>query len=168
MAKEFSVTLSLSSAPDDARVEYLAASPPESRSGFSGSGLPFASPRQAFDHTPNRGTVVTSGRDQRTATIVLKYPNAYYVGLGTVYVPPVLFLSYVSNGARKREAIRLGDGVPFRTLTYPAFNTRPRSSCMFYDVGQLPVRTQEEILRASAYPDKNVMPPNFWGAKPPV
>ena len=40
---------------------------------------------------------------------------------------------------------------------------------MFYKSLQtLPVRSQEQILRDSAYPKKNKMPKNFWGLTPPV
>jgi hypothetical protein len=71
---------------DDGVVHYLAASPPDYRSSFAGSALPFADARQAFDRTPNRG-VLNLGAD-RTFEVRLLYPNAYYAGLGSVYVPP--------------------------------------------------------------------------------
>ena len=40
---------------------------------------------------------------------------------------------------------------------------------MFYHCGNsLPVRTQEQVLRDSGYPEDNRMPDNFWGLKPPM
>ena len=54
-------------------------------------------------------------------------------------------------------------------LTYPQTPiTISRESPKFYDGGfQMPIRTQEQILRDSAYPSNNKMPKNFWGLKPP-
>lgn len=164
---DIEVTVALSHVPDDGRVTYYAAAPPDYGASFSGSALPFAGAKQAFDGTPNKG-VVQAEEGGQTVHIKLRYPNAYYVGLGTVYVPPTVHIEYTSQGRPMTESMRISDGVPFRTLTYPAYNTRPRRDCTFYDAGDLPVRGQEAILRASAYPDKNEMPANFWGTKPPV
>ena len=63
----------------------------------------------------------------------------------------------------------MGNGIPFRMLTYQQTPvTVSRDSPNFYNGGfNLPVRTQEQILRDSAYPDKNTMPKNFWGLRPP-
>jgi len=148
--------------PDGGVVSYLAAAPAERRATFTGSGLPFASPRQAFERTPNRG--VARVGPGGTCHVQLVYPNAYYVGLGTAYVPPVVHVSYSVAGANVTETVPVGRGLPFRTLTYPD----KRSTCMFYDNWNLPVRTQEQILRSSAYPEARQSPPNFWGLKPPV
>jgi hypothetical protein len=148
---------------DDGVVTYLAASPPDRRSSFSGSALPFADARQAFDRTPNRGQLQL-GPD-RDFEVRLKYPNAYYAGLGTVYVPPSLILEFVRGGERMRSAVKISDGAPFRTLTYP----RLRTSASFYAPATAqPVATQEQILRASAYPATNKEPADFWGGKPPL
>jgi hypothetical protein len=163
---DIDVTVSLSQIPDGGRVRYRAAAPPDYRASYSGSALPFANTKQAFGNTPNSGEVIA--KDGQTVQLKLRYPNAYYAGLGTVYIPPTVYVEYSSAGKLVREALRISDGVPFRTLTYPAYNTRPRSSCMFYDAGDLPVRSQEAILRASEYPQANEMPDNFWGTKPPV
>lgn len=162
-ASDFMIKVALDHAPDDGKVQYIAASPPDHRSSFSGSGLPFANPKQAFDGTPNKGVVTVSEDDPASVVIPLRYPNAFYVGLGTVYVPPMLYLSYKHNGTRVEESMEVSQGVPFRTLTYPA----SRRDASFYKVQEQAVRSQEAILRASEYPDRNVMPPNFWGEKPP-
>jgi hypothetical protein len=47
-------------------------------------------------------------------------------------------------------------------------NTAARTNSLFYKGrDDLPIRTQEQILRDSGYPDKNIMPPNFWGLSIP-
>lgn len=157
--------------PDGNRLYYFAASPPDRRQSFSGSGLPFMNADQAFDGTPNVGalSVASGGRFD----IDILCPNAYYVGLGTQYVPPTLHVWYTKNGFRKDAAIKVNNGIPFRTLTYPTLPTRPRDGPMFYKPVETLARTQEQILRDSAYPSKHAikteyaMPYNFWGLRPP-
>ena len=63
--------------------------------------------------------------------------------------------------------IKLNNAVPFRLLTYPSPPTsNSRKNSLFYDGrDNLPIRTQEDIIRSSAYGSK--MPNNFWGMKPP-
>ena len=53
-------------------------------------------------------------------------------------------------------------------LTYPPTNkTVARANPMFYDNREnLPIRSQEKVLRDSCYPDANKMPKDFWGLKP--
>lgn len=150
-------------------VYYLAAAPPDYRFSFSGSGMPFASQVQAFEKTPNVGkTQITNGKFE----IKLIMPNAYYVGLGTVYISPRVFLQVKSkDGEYKHVNVILSDGIPYRSLTYPGAGqkTRARANVMFYDSQfELPVRSQEQILMDSSYPTKNVMNNNFWGMKPPM
>lgn len=151
----------------DGVVYYSAANPPDYRATYTGSGLPFANQHQAFENSPNRGRVsVMDGSFE----VKIMFPNSYYVGLGTVIVPPTLYIEYQNMaGATRNVSIKLSDGVPYRMLTYPMQYTMPRKDAMFYSHGwQLPVRTQEEILRDSAYPTKNKMYSNFWGLKPPL
>jgi hypothetical protein len=38
---------------------------------------------------------------------------------------------------------------------------------MFYSEPEKGARSQESILRSSAYPLTNSMPDNFWGDRPP-
>jgi hypothetical protein len=153
-------------------VEFIAACPPDQRSSFSGSALPFANPKQAFQGTPNKGSVdIENLQEQQAIDLPLaSMPNAFYVGLGTVYVPPVVYVRYTSQGRHVTEAFGLSKGVPFRMLTYPsAPATRSREDAMFYAVEEQPVRSQEAILRASAYPlNPAEMPANFWGTRPPL
>lgn len=161
------ITVRLSQRPDGDTVAFVAPSPPDYRSSFSGSGLPFAGFKQAFDRTPNKGSAAVD-RETNTVSLALYPPNSYYAGLGTVLIQPKVHIRYTSSGKTVEETAPVGASVPFRTLTYPAWNTRPRTGPEFYDTGDLPVRSQEAILRASAYPTRNVMPPNFWGTKPPL
>ena len=152
-----------------AKIIYWAANPPDYNVSFSGSGLPFPSPEIAFDNTKNIGSVeVTDG----IFKIKLYYPNAYYVGIGTLYIPPHIHLKICEEGYDKFFSIKIGAGVPYRSLTHPAppslnFRTSPN----FYSNKKLKVRGQETILRESGYPEYNTIPPeiptNFWGKRPP-
>lgn len=148
-------------------IRYVAASPPDYRATFTGSGLPFANQSQAFHNTPNKG-VITLIDD--TFEVALMYPNSYYIGLGTVIVPPTLYIYYINNEGIERDVkIQLSEGIPYRLLSYPAQQTKPRIDATFYAGGwNLPVRSQEQVLRDSAYPSLNTMDVNFWGLKPPL
>lgn len=151
----------------DARIFFIAPAPPDLRASYSGSGLPFASPAQAFDNTPNKGFASVSTLGHFDARI--SFPNSYYAGLGTVYVPPCVYLNYNNGYADKVITIKLSEGIPYRMLTYPISNTTPRKDASFYQgTWELPVRTQEQILRDSGYPETNHMHSNFWGLKPRV
>ena len=78
-------------------------------------------------------------------------------------VPPTLHLVYSVMGRREQATLTVAHGVPFRTLTYPA----SRKDAMFYSPEYPMVCSQYDILLASAFPEHNVQPPNFWGTKPP-
>lgn len=150
-------------------IHYIAASPPDFRASYSGSGLPYVSQIQAFENTPNKGiALVKDGKFE----IRLMMPNSYYVGLGTVYVPPKVFLEFVTlDGEKKNMSIVLSEGIPYRSLTVPGAGqkTRARANTLFYDTQfRLPVRSQEQILRESTYPHINKMEEDFWGRKPPL
>jgi hypothetical protein len=150
---------------DDNRIHYLAAAPADYRYSFHGSGLPFANPKQAFQHTPNKGVIELQ---QNQFEIKLRYPNSYYVALGTVLVPPTLTIEYLTSGERRVINIEIANSIPFRLLTYPKSTTYVRDNPLFYKgMETLPVRTQEQILRDAGYPEKNKTPKNFWGLKPP-
>lgn len=145
------------------KIVYYASNPVTYNSSFSGSGLPFPNPEVAFENTPNNGTVSTSANGEFEFRIF--YPNSYYMALGTIYIGPHVFIK--ACGSEKVHSIYLGDGIPYRMLTYPSPPyTAPRSNPMFYSKGgrQLsPNRTQEQILRDSAFPDSNKMEADFWG-----
>ena len=134
----------------NATVLFWAAAPADYITSYAGSGLPFASQEMAFDNTPNTGSVKSVNGEFE---FHLKYPNSYYSGLGTVYMPPHVNIK-VCEGANKCKeivTIKLGEGIPFRMLTYPPPpGSAPRCSPMFYmGRNRLPVRTQEQICRDS-------------------
>ena len=152
------------------KIMYWAANPADFNASFSGSGLPFANPEQAFDNTENIGSVNTVGGKFE---FTINYPNSYYVGLGSLYIGPNIHIKICESGYENEYyTIKLGEGIPFRTLTHPAPpSLNPRTDPVFYNNDQLTVRSQEQILRDSAYPEYNTIPPeipsNFWGKRPP-
>ncbi len=154
-----------------AAVDYAAAAPADRRSSFTGSGLPFANERQAYEGSPNRGSEVAGANGVVSVTLDGP-PNAYYAGLGTLLVPPVLQVQYVdASGVARRGALSLASvaGIPYRTNTYQ----RSRVGVDFYNVPEKPARSQPEILAASAYPvdaqraAERSMDADFWHGKPP-
>lgn len=144
-------------------VQFIAASPMERRMSYMGSGLPFANAKQAFDNTPNVGTVEVKNNQ---FLITISLPNSYYVNLGAVLVPPTLYMTYVSAraGTEKVISLKVSESIPYRTLTYPY----SRINNLFYEQDYNNIRSQESILRASEYP-KNIEHPikSFWNSKPP-
>ena len=149
-----------------AKLYFWAAAPPTRGVSFSGSGMPYPSPLVAYDRTPNKGVVnIVNG----LFSFSIKHPNAYYIGLGSLYIPPhINFKVCVPGMADNYFSVQIDDGTPFRMLTYPAPPTKkPRVSPMFYCEPEKGARSQEAILRASAYPATNTMPDNFWGDRPP-
>ena len=147
-------------------IKYWAANSPTYNSSFSGSGLPYPNKMVAFENTENIGVAkVMNGK----FSFSLRYPNSYYKELGTIYVPPQVKIKFCNDKnikVSKVQEINLGEGIPFRTLTWPNqrnWNNGP----MFYCNNNLPARTQYQILVDSAYPSKNKIPENFWGTMPP-
>ena len=152
-----------------AKVIYWAANPPDFGVSFSGSGLPFPSPEVAFQNTKNIGAVKANNGIFK---IKLSYPSAYYVALGSLYVPPHLHIKICEEGINNFISIKIGAGIPYRTLTHPAPpSLNPRVDATFYNNEELTVRSQEQILRDGGYPEYGTIPPeipsNFWGKRPP-
>ena len=148
-------------------IMFWAPNPPTYTTSYSGSGLPYPNPNIAYENTPNRGLVKTNNSNFE---FNIKFPNSYYIGLGSVYVQPVCHIKICNDKVEQKiHTIELGHGIPFRMLTYPQTPiTISRESPKFYEGGfEMPIRTQEQILRDSAYPTNNKMPKNFWGLKPP-
>lgn len=161
------VTGKVNSNTSNPKIIFWAANPPTYTTSYSGAGLPYHSADQAFDKTPNIGMVQAQNGEFKFR---LKFPNSYYSGLGTVYMQPHVYIKVCEDGgSNKVESIKLGDGIPFRMLTYPPPpSSAPRCSSIFYSGrNKLPVRTQEQILRDSSYPCINKMPDNFWGLAVP-
>lgn len=146
----------------NSNIIYWAASPPTYTTSFTGSGLPYPNYDLAYENTPNQGMVKAINGNYK---FNLRYPNAYYAGLGTKYIKPCYHIKVC--GTNKVFTFDLGNGIPFRMLTYPEHPQR--TSPNFYEgSNKFPIRTQEQILRDSGYPSTNTMNKNFWGTKPPV
>lgn len=150
---------------ENGQIRYLAASPADRRASYSGSGFPFHNAEQAFIDSPNRGIVELVGN---TFEIPLLFPNSYYIQLGRELIPPTLFIYYNNQSGEKRIIeIKLSDPIPYRFLGYPAQFTLGRNGADFYHAHHnLPVRSQEQVLRDSAYPSENKMDSDFWGLRP--
>lgn len=150
----------------DAYVKYWAANPPTYGDSYSGSGLPYPNPAVAYENSPNIGVIKCSGNEFEFRLV---YPNSYYKNMGTVLVPPQVRFHFTDASGKKISKIhtlKLSEGIPFRTLTWPPqrdWNKGP----LYYCNNNLPVRTQAQILRETSYPALNVTPNNFWGLKPP-
>lgn len=155
------------------KISFQAANPCDRRSSFSGSGLPFANYQQAFEKSPNVGDTELGLTNMFKIQILL--PNSYYISLGTVLVCPTIFIEFNNGQKKKIVPIELNRSVPYRTLTYPiSQHHASRNSPSFYEgMYKLPVRTQDQILKDSAYhsgsgPIHQKIPDNYWGLKPPV
>ena len=143
-------------------VYYIAPNPPNYLTSFSGSGLPYPNIEIAYQNTPNKGNIIIdkNGRFQ----IKLLFPNAYYTEFGNYYNTPYVNIYYTINNNKKLLKIKLDEGIPYRSLTYPY----SRTSAMFYNKN-LPIRSQEKIIKDSQFPINNVFTMNdFWKLKPPL
>lgn len=142
-------------------VHFIASSPPDYRSSFSGSALPYASKKQAYDNTPNIGHVEVSTNN--SFVIKLAYPNSYYGDFSNDIENPYVLLSYSFEGVEKTLKIELDKIINnVRTLRH-----HPNHNELFYEnESNLEIRSQEKILRDSQF--KNINNQNsFWGLRPP-
>ena len=141
------------------KIFYLAPNPPDLRSSFSGSALPFPNKKMAFDNTPNHGVVDIVNN---SFSFAMKYPNSYYQDLGSSYTLPTILIKLLGhdNNILGVYSIPLNEKYPFRNLSYQT-SPVPRTSPNFYERTILHPRSQENILKSSAYP--TTTPPNFWG-----
>ena len=147
---------------DGHKVSFIAAAPIDRHASYSGSALPFASAEMAIDGSPSKGTVhLDVGNATRIRVLI---PNSYYSGLGTVLIPPTVYIVFQMAGEEKVVAVKVEEPVAYRTLTYD----RRRTTAVFYDdLAKLPVRSQEQVLRDSAYyPRPNAAKASFWGLRP--
>ena len=146
----------------DSTIIYWAANPPTYNGSYSGSALPFANPEIAYQNTINKGTTKALAGHYE---FKIRFPNAYYINMGTDYIKPCVHIKICQKyGDDTIKTIKLGSAVPFRLLSYP----KQRVDNSFYNGrNTLPFRTQEQILRDSAYPEDNHTPGNFWGLVPP-
>ena len=160
--KDLIIEGQFSSEIDGHVVHFIAPSPPDYRSSFSGSALPYASKKQAYDNTPNIGHVELS--PSNSFVIKLAYPNTYYENFSNELENPYVLLSYSFKGTEKTLKIKLNKIINnIRTLRHHVNHNE-----MFYDnESNLDIRSQENILRDSQF--KNINNGNsFWGLRPPA
>lgn len=124
---------------DDGVVDFIAACPPDRRTSFSGSGLPFATPEQALLETPNVGRLSVLSKNTPLSIDIIT-PNSFYVGSSKVY--PTLFIRYKSKKKYCIRAIKLADHIPYRMLFHTPHNAEVNETHT----------NQELILRKKAYP----------------
>ena len=142
-------------------VKYWAASCPTCGYSFTGSCLPFPNEDVAYENTPNQGTI-----EIYDINFSLKFikPNSYYTNQGKVLVKPhvnIMFMTGDNKPLGTIYKIDIDNYIPYRTLSME------RKNVMFYHNAPLPIRTQEEIIRDSAYPEQTMKEhKNFWGLKP--
>lgn len=141
------------------QISFFAATPPNFRSSYYGSGHAFPNSQVAFENTTTKGIIKLN--DMREFTLSFDRPNSYYAQLGSSIIPPMLYISYNNGFTEKKDKIMLNESIPYRSLTY----SDERKDCSFYSsLNKLPVRTQEQILRSSRYKYNQ----KFWDLKPPV
>lgn len=156
-------------------IRWMAAKGAHRCTSFSGSGLPYHNPEQAFDNSPNKGFIHSP--DGSFELELVSLPSAYYTGLGSIYVPPtILFEVKTANGFEFRTNLFLSpEGVPFRWVagSVPGPRSPPANNelgrAMFYsgreELGLF--ENQEAILRYKGYPSKDAEGlPDRLDAKP--
>ena len=143
---------------DENTIYFIAPNPPDYRTSFSGSALPFPSKSQAFDDTTNKGKLVLNSENE--GVIYLKYPNAYYMALGNVLVLPHVDLIFTVNNIENVVNYKLSDNpIPYRTLTHPHTRTSP----LFYKKKtEIPIMSQRDLLKRNGYPVTNKSTNEFW------
>jgi hypothetical protein len=142
-------------------IRWMAAKEAHRGTSFSGSGLPYHSPEQAFDNSSNKGLI--SSPDGSFGIELGSLPGAYYTGLGSIYVPPTVMFEISTNSSRFRTHLVLSEeGMPFRWIAGSVPGPRgPQNEneigrAMFYsgreDLGLF--QNQEAILRYKGYPSR--------------
>ena len=144
------------------QLKYWASNSPDTRASFSGSGLPFPNETIAYQNTKNQGTYELINRN---FSLNMIKPNSYYTNQGKILVKPhinIMFMTGDNKSLGKVYKVDIEDYIPYRTLSMV------RKDVMFYHNAPLPIRTQEQILKDSAYPEETMKEHNnFWGLKPP-
>ena len=70
----------------ESTLKYMAASPPDFRQSYMGSGLPFPTANIAYEGSPNKGEVKISSDGVFSFTVIR--PNAYYAENGSKMIQP--------------------------------------------------------------------------------
>ena len=143
-------------------IRWVAPQKPTRGIGFNGSGLPYHNAVQAFQGTPIKGLI--DSPDGSFSIALETLPSAYYSGLGSTYVPPVVMLETAVMG-RESDSYRTHvflspTGIPFRWIagSPPGPRVEPRvdevGRSMYYngreDLGLF--QNQEALLRYKGYP----------------
>lgn len=139
--------ISLKDAKPNQTVRYLAAAPPDTRTSFSGSGLPSPNIAHAFSggHTCGSVDIGLGGSFKLT----LPPPNSVWSDCGRVLIPPTVYVAYLRNDGHKalHEAVLMHEVVPFRDIQHAPHRTSP----VYYLQPPQPVMTQEAKLRRRGY-----------------
>ena len=142
-------------------LKYFAANCPTNGSSFTGSGLPFPNKEVAYENTDNSGILQVFGD---VFSLNILKPNSYYINHGKTLIRPHINFTFIDGNERSVSdtyRIMLDDYIPYRSLSMR------REDVLFYDVPNLPIRTQEQILRESSYTINKKEHNNFWGTRPP-
>lgn len=117
-----------------------AANPPDIRTSYSGTALPFPSEEIAFENTKNHSIIDNSG----VIDITFKYPNSYYSPCGCIKIKSPIMLLLDDN----KIIYELDDICPLKTL-----RQRVSSNPSFYAVKEilLPVATAENNMNNYAF-----------------
>lgn len=134
---DIEIEINIPDIQDNIEVSYIAASPADTMTNFSGSGLPYASKEQAYYNTPNKGTVRLVNNK---AIIKLQKPNSYYKDFNNLQTPHV---SIFINDKHIADVMIDNESINYRSLQYPmhTFDTNKRNVIM----------SQESILRSKNY-----------------
>lgn len=126
-------------------VIFVAANPVDSKSSYSGKGLPFPCADIAFDNTKNVYKVESSG----VIDIKFTYPNSYYNVADKIKIISSVFVIFEYSDERK-EFIRLQlpDMYELRTLVNRESRKGPEFYSQKYDL--LPIDTGEMIMKEYA------------------
>jgi len=148
-------------------LEYYAANPPTYMFSYSGSALPYPNANVAYDNDYNSGKVIIKNNDFE---FNIKYPNSFYSQLGNKYIEPHVIIQITDTSGFKYDPVfvKLDNGIPFRNLSHhpPLENWKRNNPFFYYNKDDLPLRSQEQILKDSSFPTNNKYPNNFWGLKP--
>lgn len=143
------------------KIRYIAPKGIHRGMSFAGSGLPYHNADQAFEGTENKGSVVSP--DGSFSIELPTFPSAYYTGLGSTYVPPVLMLESTRVGSDqvfKTHLFLSPEGVPYRWIagSPPGPRAAPADGevgrAMFYGGREeLPLfQNQEMLCRYKGFP----------------
>lgn len=120
----------------------IASNPIDRMTNYSGSGLPFPCSDIAFENTPNKHIIESSG----LFDIEFFYPNSYYSQGGNTKIISSIFFILESNGNKEYIRFQLPDMCVLRTLR----NRENRTGPEFYASKDyiLPVANAENVMRS--------------------